>query len=126
MQEQVEKFQIAMNQPAPSKPTKLLPARKLFRIGLFNEEFTEYMKANNIIDEADALADMLYILLGTCVEHGIDIEKVFDIVQNANMAKLWEDGKPRFNEIGKVIKPPNWSAPEGLIELEIMRQIEGK
>jgi predicted HAD superfamily Cof-like phosphohydrolase len=126
MQMQVAEFQYVMNQPCPTSPTRLTPERKNFRMGLLLEELTEYVKANNIIDEADALADILYIVFGTAVEHGLNMQPIVDIVQNANMAKLWEDGKPRFNEIGKVIKPPSWEAPEALIELEVMRQIEGK
>jgi predicted HAD superfamily Cof-like phosphohydrolase len=126
MQAQVHAFQEAMNQPTPSKPIQLTHQRKSFRLGLLLEEMTEYVKADNLIDEVDALADMLYILLGTIDEHGVNMEPIFDIVQNANMSKLWEDGKPRFNEIGKVIKPPNFVRPEALIELEVIRQLERK
>lgn len=126
MQSQVRLFQQIMSQPNPDRPIRLTDARKNFRNALFMEEFTEYLRADNIVDEADALGDMLYILFGTCVEHGLNMQPIFDIIQEANMNKIWDDGVPHFNELGKVIKPPNWVKPEPLIELEVMKQMEGK
>ena len=86
------------------------------RFNLMKEENEEYLEAvqNNDIDEiADALGDMLYILCGTILEHGLQhkIEEVFDEIQRSNMSKLGEDGKPIYREDGKVMKGPNYFKP---------------
>lgn len=79
-----------------------------------------------LIDEADALIDLLYFTYGTFVKMNIDPEPLFDIVHEANMGKLFPDGKPHYDKItGKVLKPDNWEkdyAPEGKIRAEINRQ----
>ncbi|MGM7720687.1 hypothetical protein [Metabacillus sp. Hm71] len=87
----------------------------------------EYPKneLEKLIGQADAVTDALYFLLGTCVEMGIDPQPLLDIVQDANMAKLGEDGKPIFREGDrKIMKPEGWQPPEPLIEAEIIRQLE--
>lgn len=80
-----------------------------------------------IVNLADGLADELYFLLGDCVESGIDIEPILDIVQESNMSKLFvdEDGNKyaKYDENGKVIKSPNFFQPEGQIKKEIERQL---
>ena len=86
------------------------------RFNLMKEENEEYLEAveNNDIEEiADALGDMLYILCGTILEHGLQhkIEEVFDEIQRSNMSKLGEDGKPIYREDGKVMKGPNYFKP---------------
>ena len=80
------------------------------------EELDEYLEACNngdIIEVADALADQLYILMGTMVSHGMGdvIEDIFDEVHRSNMSKLGVDGKPIYREDGKVLKGPNYSPP---------------
>jgi predicted HAD superfamily Cof-like phosphohydrolase len=78
-----------------------------------NEEYLEAVQNNDIIEIADALGDMLYILCGTILEHGLQhkIEAVFDEIQRSNMSKLGEDGKPIYREDGKVLKGPNYFKP---------------
>jgi predicted HAD superfamily Cof-like phosphohydrolase len=78
-----------------------------------NEEYLEAVQNNDIIEIADALGDMLYILYGTILEHGLQhkIEAVFDEIQRSNMSKLGEDGKPIYREDGKVMKGPNYFKP---------------
>jgi len=76
----------------------------------------EYLDACNdgdLVEITDALADQLYILLGTMISHGMQniIEDVFDEVHRSNMSKLGEDGKPIYREDGKVLKGPNFSPP---------------
>ena len=84
------------------------------RINLINEELEELKKAikdKNIIEVADALTDILYVTYGAGCAYGIDLDKCFKEVQRANMSKLGEDGKPIFNDKGKVMKGPNYSQP---------------
>ena len=87
------------------------------RFNLMKEENEEYLNAannNDLIEVADALGDMLYILCGTIIEHGFQykIDEIFDEIQNSNMSKLGKDGKPIYNEFGKVMKGPNYSPPD--------------
>ena len=78
-----------------------------------NEEYLEAVRNNDIIETADALGDMLYILCGTILEHGLQykIEEVFDEIQNSNMSKLGANGKPIYREDGKVMKGPDYFKP---------------
>ena len=78
-----------------------------------NEEDLEAVQNNDVVEIADALGDMLYILCGTILEHGLQhkIEEVFDEIQRSNMSKLGADGKPIYREDGKVMKGPNYFKP---------------
>ncbi|KDN55758.1 pyrophosphohydrolase domain-containing protein [Flavobacterium seoulense] len=78
-----------------------------------NEEYLEAVQNNDLVEIADALGDMMYILCGTIIEHGLQdkIEAVFDEIQKSNMSKLGEDGKPIYREDGKVMKGPNYFKP---------------
>ena len=71
------------------------------------EELTEAMQDENLLEVADALTDILYVTYGAGHAFGIDLDKCFEEVQNSNMSKLGEDGKPIYNEAGKVMKGPN-------------------
>jgi predicted HAD superfamily Cof-like phosphohydrolase len=79
-----------------------------------NEEYLEAVQNNDLIEIADALGDMMYILCGTIIEHGLQdkIEAVFDEIQRSNMSKLGEDGNPIYREDGKVMKGPNYFKPD--------------
>lgn len=86
------------------------------RFDLMDEENKEYLEAatnNDLVEVADALGDMLYILCGTILEHGMQhkIEEVFEEIQRSNMSKLGADGKPIYREDGKVLKGPNYFKP---------------
>ncbi|MBV1922821.1 MAG: nucleoside triphosphate pyrophosphohydrolase family protein [Flavobacteriaceae bacterium] len=99
-------------------PTAELPkAKNLLRFNLMKEENEEYLEAannNDLVEVADALGDMLYILCGTIIEHGMQdkIEEVFNEIQRSNMSKLGADGKPIYREDGKVLKGPNYFKPD--------------
>ena len=78
-----------------------------------NKEYLEAAQNNDLVEVADALGDMLYILCGTIIEHGMQdkIEAVFNEIQKSNMSKLGEDGVPIYREDGKVLKGPNYFKP---------------
>ena len=76
------------------------------------EELTEAMKNKDLLEVADALTDILYVTYGAGHAFGIDLDKCFDEVQNSNMSKLDKDGKPIYNEFGKVMKGPNYFKPD--------------
>ncbi len=99
------------------KPTVDIPLHQIqLRYDLMkeeNEEFLEAAKNKDLIEVADALGDMLYILCGTILDHGLQykIEEVFDEIQRSNMSKLGADGKPIYRDDGKVMKGPNYFKP---------------
>jgi predicted HAD superfamily Cof-like phosphohydrolase len=114
-----------MNQPVAVKPTVMDEVRQMQRFEYMAEELSEFMGSTELVDQADAMIDLIYLAVGTLVELGIQPEPLFDIVQQANMSKLWEDGKPRLNpETNKVMKPPTFVRPEPLLEKEIQRQLQ--
>ena len=85
------------------------------RIDLIEEELNELKEAinnNDIVEVADALTDILYVTYGAGHSFGVDLDKCFDEVQRSNMSKLGEDGKPIYNDSGKVMKGPNYFAPD--------------
>ena len=91
-------------------------AKNNLRFNLMAEENEEYLEAannNDLVEVADALGDMLYILCGTILEHGMQhkIEEVFNEIQRSNMSKLGADGKPIYREDGKVLKGPAYFKP---------------
>ena len=84
------------------------------RIDLIEEELNELKEAiknKDIVEVADALTDILYVTYGAGHSFGVDLDKCFDEVQRSNMSKLGEDGKPIYNDSGKVMKGPNYFAP---------------
>ena len=97
---------------------KISPLNKIkLRFNLMAEENQEYLQAaknNDLVEVADALGDMLYILCGTIIEHGMQdkIEEIFDEIQKSNLSKLGEDGKPIYRNDGKVMKGPNYFKPD--------------
>jgi len=98
-------------------------AKNALRFNLMDEENREYLEAANnddLVEVADALGDILYILCGTILEHGMQhkIEEVFTEIQRSNMSKLGADGKPIYREDGKVLKGPNYFKPDILGVLE--------
>lgn len=113
----VREFHTSFGQGVSEVPKATLgEAVNLLRYNLMKEENEEYYEAvqnNDLIEIADALGDMLYILCGTIIEHGLQhkIEEVFDEIQRSNMSKLGADGKPVYREDGKVMKGPNYFKP---------------
>ena len=101
-------------QEVKSKPS--FPSDKIVKLRheLIEEELSELklaIKNKDITEIADALTDILYVTYGAGHAFGIDLDKCFDEVQNSNMSKLDENGKPIYNEIGKVMKGPNYFKP---------------
>lgn len=113
----VAAFHKAFKIDCKTSPTVDLPDKiKQLRFRLMEEENQEYLEAaqnNDLVEVADALGDMLYILCGTILSHGMQhvIEDVFDEIQRSNMSKLGEDGQPIYREDGKVMKGPNYFKP---------------
>ena len=107
----MEKFgQMVRTQPNfPDKKTMEL------RLDLIKEELSELedaMKTKNLKEVADALTDILYVTYGAGYAYGVDLDECFKEVQRANMSKLGEDGKPIYNDQGKVMKGPNYTKPD--------------
>ena len=98
------------------KKSPEFPNKKIIqlRIDLIKEELKEFQQAindNNLLEIADALTDILYVTYGAGHAFGIDLDKCFAEVQRSNMSKLGIDGKPIYNEYGKVMKGPNYTRP---------------
>ena len=99
------------------KTTSSLSSEKInnLRISLINEELEEFKEAirnKDLKEAADALTDILYVTYGAGHAFGINLDKCFDEVQQSNMSKLGNDGKPIYNESGKVMKGPNYFKPD--------------
>ena len=99
------------------KTTSELAEEKInkLRVSLIEEELDELkaaIKDNDIKEVADALTDILYVTYGAGHAFGINLDKCFEEVQNSNMSKLGSDGKPIYNDSGKVMKGPNYFKPD--------------
>ena len=112
--EKVGMFMKTFGQPINDKPSLSTDKIKKLRISLIDEELEELkiaIKNEDLKEVADALTDILYVTYGAGHAFGIDLDKCFQEVQNSNMSKLGEDGKPIYNEIGKVMKGPKYFKP---------------
>ena len=113
--EKVKLFMLTYGQEVKTKAKLSDKKTNNLRIELIKEELEELIEAikqNNLLEVADALTDILYVTYGAGHAFGIDLDKCFDEVQNSNMSKLGEDGKPIHNEVGKVMKGPNYFKPD--------------
>ncbi|MFD2550277.1 hypothetical protein ACFSQP_00485 [Bizionia sediminis] len=119
-----EAFKLGYN----TQPTASLGADKnMLRYKLMREENEEYFQAasdNDLVAVADALGDMLYVLCGTIIAHGLQdkIDAVFNEIQQSNMSKLGANGQPIYRADGKVLKGPNYCKPNVKAVLEIKKQ----
>ena len=112
--EDVKTFMKTFGQIVRIKPKFPDEETMLLRYDLIKEELNELeqaMKAKDLKEVADALTDILYVTYGAGYAYGVDLDKCFKDVQRANMSKLGEDGKPIYNEKGKVMKGPNYLEP---------------
>ena len=110
----VKTFMETFGQMVRTKPQFPDEKTMQLRYDLIKEELNELeqaMKSKDLKEIADALTDILYVTYGAGYAYGIDLDKCFKEVQRANMSKLGEDGKPIYNEKGKVMKGPNYSEP---------------
>ena len=108
-------FMKTFGQEVKIKPSLSTEKINKLRIDLIKEELeelTEAMNNKDLLEVADALTDILYVTYGAGHAFGIDLDKCFDEVQNSNMSKLDENGKPIYNESGKVMKGPNYYKPD--------------
>ena len=113
--EKVKEFMTTFGQEV--KTSAEFPENKIveLRTKLIDEEFNELKDAindNDIVEVADALTDILVVTYGAGAAFGIDLDKCFEEVQSSNMSKLDENGKPIYNESGKVMKGPNYFKPD--------------
>ncbi|SFJ68652.1 HAD family hydrolase [Thermoflavimicrobium dichotomicum] len=121
--EKVKQFHIHFGVPYKETPSLLTSDRVQKRAHWMMDEIREFQEAKTLEDQADAMIDVIYFALGTLVEMGVKPQELFDIVHEANMAKLWEDGKPRHRETdGKIIKPPTWKDPHPKLREAIHKQ----
>ena len=112
--EDVKIFMATFGQMVRTKPQFPDEKTMQLRYDLIKEELNELehaMKTKNLKEVADALTDILYVAYGAGYAYGFDLDKCFKEVQRANMSKLGTDGKPIYNEKGKVMKGPNYSEP---------------
>lgn len=120
----VKEFQEKFGHPVAKYPVYMDSERARKRYDWMLEEINEFLEADEIVEQADAMIDVIYFALGTLVEMGIKPDNLFKIVQDANMSKLWPDGKPHYNSEGKTIKPPTWVDPHDKLSQEIQSQYE--
>lgn len=128
--EMVREFHETYGCPVRDTPNAEVPEKAL-RVELINEEFDELIDAlgvwdtgiitrqrfrdegpSNIVEVADALGDLLYVIYGAAYTFGIDLDSVLAEIHRSNMSKLGEDGKPIYREDGKVLKGPNFFKPD--------------
>ena len=113
--EKVGEFMKTFSQEIKSKSSLSSDKINILRINLIEEELEELkqsIKQKNLLEVADALTDILYVTYGAGHAFGINLDKCFEEVQNSNMSKLDENGKPIYNESGKVMKGPNYFKPD--------------
>ena len=110
----VKTFMETFGQEVKTKPSFSTDKINCLRYDLIKEELEELKEAmenRDLLEVADALTDILYVTYGAGHAFGIDLDKCFEEVQNSNMSKLGKDGKPIYNESGKVMKGPNYFKP---------------
>ena len=108
-------FMKTFGQEVKDRPSFSTKKINNLRLSLIEEELKELkdaMENNDLIEVADALTDILYVTYGAGHAFGIDLDKCFNEVQNSNMSKIGKDGKPIYNEFGKVMKGPNYFKPD--------------
>ena len=113
--EKVGIFMKTFSQEVKNEPSFSTDKINQLRISLIQEELNELkdaMSKNDLLEVADALTDLLYVTYGAGHAFGIDLDKCFNEVQNSNMSKLGKDGKPIYNDSGKVMKGPNYFKPD--------------
>ncbi len=113
--DKVGTFMKTFGQEVKTKPSFSSDKINKLRIDLIKEELeelTEAMQKKDLLEVADALTDILYVTYGAGHAFGINLDACFNEVQNSNMSKLGKDGKPIYNDAGKVMKGPNYFTPD--------------
>ena len=113
--QKVKNFMETFGQEVKSKPSFSSDKINKLRYNLIKEELDEFKQAldnKDLLEVADALTDILYVTYGAGHAFGINLDNCFEEVQKSNMSKLGDDGKPIYNEFGKVMKGPNYFKPD--------------
>ena len=113
--EKVKQFMQTFGQEVKTKASLSDEKTNQLRLDLITEELEELknaMESKDLLEVADALTDILYVTYGAGHAFGINLDKCFDEVQNSNMSKLGNNGKPIYNESGKVMKGPDYFKPD--------------
>ena len=113
--QKVKMFMQTFGQEVKLKPSFSTEKINDLRYNLIKEELEEFKQAidnKDLLEVADALTDILYVTYGAGHAFGIDLDKCFEEVQNSNMSKLGDDGKPIYNDSGKVMKGPSYYKPD--------------
>ena len=113
--QKVKNFMKTFGQEVKSRPSFSSDKINMLRFNLIKEELDEFKQAldnNDLLEVADALTDILYVTYGAGHAFGINLDACFEEVQNSNMSKLGNDGKPIYNDQGKVMKGPNYFKPD--------------
>ena len=113
--QKVKKFMETFGQEVKSRPSFSSDKINMLRYNLIKEELEEFKQAldnNDLLEVADALTDILYVTYGAGHAFGINLDACFEEVQSSNMSKLGSDGKPIYNDQGKVMKGPNYFKPD--------------
>ena len=105
----------------PSTPQLMDRAAVEFVAEMVNDELEELREANDVAEQADALVDAIYYICDTAVRHGMNLDRIFDIVHGANMQKVVE-GRVIRRDDGKILKPEGWRDPGPLLVEEMARQ----
>lgn len=121
----VRQFHLAFGIPVSRAPKGISVKRRRFRAKLLREEVREFVRAENLVEETDALLDIIYLALGGLVELGVKPAIPFKIVHRSNLAKRWPNGTRRRNRSGKPLKPPQWVSPSRELRKELDRQKHG-
>lgn len=120
--EKVKRFQKAANQPISNVPKMLDKDRVRIRTKWMKEEIDEFCTANDLVEQADAMIDLIYFALGAMVEMGIKPDSLFEIVHKSNMSKL-NTVRVLYDKNGKVQKPKNWQNPYDIMKKDIYKKI---
>ena len=113
--QKVKNFMETFGQEVKSRPSFSSDKINMLRYNLIREELDEFKQAldnNDLLEVADALTDILYVTYGAGHAFGINLDHCFEEVQNSNMSKLGNDGKPIYSDQGKVMKGPNYFKPD--------------
>lgn len=115
-QNAVHEFHRTFKLPVAENPILLERSRVLLRAKWMREEIDEFIGAIEMVDQIDAMIDLIYYALGVFVEMGLDGSEAFRLIHKANMMKSGEDAAPMYNQEGKVIKPEGWLSPRESIK----------
>jgi predicted HAD superfamily Cof-like phosphohydrolase len=110
--EMVKELHETMREPVAKFITPMLANRRVEVSRFMIDEVVNFVASDHIVDQADKLLDLIVFALSVFVEMGVDPNELFDAVHQSNMGKIWHDGKPRYSDYGKLLRPPTWESPE--------------